>query len=73
MPEEDYGWEDMDANGLTEMGKAFDLLAAQLSIPPMPERALPPVIELLSDGQPTADFKKSMEKLKKRQWFRKAV
>ena len=64
---------DMDANGLTEMGKAFDLLAAQLSIPPMPERALPPVIVLLSDGQPTDDYKKSMEKLKKLPWFRKAV
>ena len=63
----------MDANGLTELGKAFDLLAAQLSIPPMPERALPPVIVLLSDGQPTDDYKKSMEKLKKRPWFRKAV
>lgn len=32
VPVEDYGWEDMDANGLTELGKAFDLLAAQLSI-----------------------------------------
>ena len=73
MPVEDYGWEDMDANGLTELGKAFDLLAAQLSIPPMPERALPPVIVLLSDGQPTDDYKKSMEKLKKLPWFRKAV
>ena len=53
-------------NHLTEkLGKAFDLLAAQLSIPPMPERALPPVIVLLSDGQPTDDYKKSMEKLKK--------
>ena len=58
---------------LTELGKAFDLLAAQLSIPPMPERALPPVIVLLSDGQPTDDYKKSMEKLKKLLWFRKAV
>ena len=73
VPVEDYGWEDMDANGLTELGKAFDLLAAQLSIPPMPERALPPVIVLLSDGQPTDDYKKSMEKLKKLPWFRKAV
>ena len=63
VPVEDYGWEDMDANGLTELGKAFDLLAAQLSIPPMPERALPPVIVLLSDGQPTDDYKKSMEKI----------
>ena len=73
VPVEDYGWEDMDANGLTELGKAFDLLAAQLSIPPMPERALPPVIVLLSDGQPTDDYKRSLEKLKKLPWFRKAV
>lgn len=39
----------------------------------MPERALPPVIVLLSDGQPTDDYKKSMDKLKKLPWFRKAV
>lgn len=73
VPVEDYSWEDMDAYGLTELGKAFDLLAAQLSIPPMPERALPPVIVLLSDGQPTDDYKKGLEKLKGMPWFRKAV
>ena len=73
VPVENYSWEDMDANGLTELGKAFDLLAAQLSIPPMPSRALPPVIVLLSDGQPTDDYKKSLDKLKGMPWFRKAV
>ena len=73
VPVEDYGWEDMDANGLTELGKAFDLLAAQLSIPPMPERALPPVIVLLSDGQPTDDYKKSLDKLLHLPWVKKAV
>ncbi|MGN1167278.1 MAG: VWA domain-containing protein [Lachnospiraceae bacterium] len=73
VPVENYSWEDMDANGLTELGKAFDLLAAQLSIPPMPARALPPVIVLLSDGQPTDDYKKSLDKLKGMPWFRKAV
>ena len=55
------------------MGKAFDLLSAQLSIPPMPDRALPPVIVLLSDGQPTDNYKSSLDKLKKLPWFRKAV
>ena len=49
------------------------MLAAQLSIPPMPERALPPVVVLLSDGQPTDDYKESLEALKKLPWFRKAV
>ena len=73
VPVESYSWEDMEANGLTALGKAFDLLAAQLSIPPMPARALPPVIVLLSDGQPTDDYKKSLDKLKGMPWFRKAV
>ena len=73
VPVENYSWEDMEANGLTELGKAYDLLAAQLSIPPMPARALPPVIVLLSDGQPTDDYKKSLDKLKGMPWFRKAV
>ena len=50
-----------------------DLLAAQLGMPPMPERALPPVIVLLSDGQPTDDYKQSMDNLKRLPWFRKAV
>mgnify|MGYP000211200185 FL=1 len=52
VPVEEYSWNPLEANGVTEMGKAFELLAAQLSIPPMPTRALPPVIVLLSDGQP---------------------
>ncbi len=73
IPVEDYSWEPLEANGVTDMGKAFELLAAQLSIPPMPQRALPPVIVLLSDGQPTDDYKKGLAKLKALPWFKKAV
>ncbi len=70
---EDYTWEDLNAVGLTDLGKAFELLAAQLSIPPMPERALPPVVVLLSDGQPTDEYKQSLEALLKLPWAKKAV
>ncbi|MGN0608544.1 MAG: VWA domain-containing protein [Oscillospiraceae bacterium] len=70
---EEYVWEDLDAGGVTDLGKAFDLLAAQLDIKQMGDRALPPVIVLLSDGQPTDDYKKSLEKLQKLPWVRKAV
>ena len=73
VPVEDYDWQPLEAAGVTEMGKAFDLLAAQLSIPPMPTRALPPVIVLLSDGQPTDDYKNGLNKLKALPWFKKAV
>ena len=49
------------------------MLAAQLTIPPMTDRALPPVIVLLSDGQPTDDYEKSLDKLLHLPWGRKAV
>ena len=73
VPIEEFVWDDLEAAGLTDMGKAFTLLSAQLSIPPMPERALPPVIVLISDGMPTDDYKGPLEKLLKMPWGKKAV
>lgn len=70
---EDFAWDDLDAGGVTDLGKAFEMLAAQLTIPPMTDRALPPVIVLLSDGQPTDDYKKSLDKLLHLPWGKKAV
>ena len=73
VPVEDYAWDDLDADGVTDLGKAYELLAAQLSIPPMPTRALPPVLVLLTDGQPTDNYKKAFDDLKKLPWYKKAV
>jgi uncharacterized protein encoded in toxicity protection region of plasmid R478, contains von willebrand factor (VWF) domain len=73
VPIEEFAWEDVEASGITDMGKAFELLAGQLSMPPMPDRALPPVIVLLTDGYPTDDWKRPMEKLLKMPWGKKAV
>lgn len=70
---EDFAWDDLDADGATSLGKALDLLAGQLTIPPMSDRALPPVIVLLSDGQPTDDYKRSLDKLLALPWSKKAV
>jgi uncharacterized protein YegL len=73
VPVEDFAWDDLEAGGVTDLGKAFELLAAQLTIPPMSDRALPPVLVLLSDGQPTDDYKKSLDKLLHLPWGKKAV
>lgn len=70
---ENFAWKDLEAGGVTDLGKAFELLAAQLTIPPMSDRALPPVIVLLSDGQPTDDYKKSLDKLLNLPWGKKSV
>ncbi|HAG69993.1 MAG TPA: tellurium resistance protein [Lachnospiraceae bacterium] len=70
---EDFVWEDLTAIGVTDMGKAFDLLAQELTIPPMSDRALPPVIVLLSDGRPTDNYKPSLNRLLSLPWGKKAV
>jgi uncharacterized protein YegL len=70
---EDFAWDDLSAEGVTDLGKAFELLAAQLTIPPMTDRALPPVLVLLSDGQPTDDYKKALDNLLHLPWGKKAV
>jgi len=70
---DDFSWSDLQANGVTDLGKAFDLIADQLKIPPMPERALPPVLALISDGQPTDDWKSGLKRLNETPWGKKAV
>lgn len=73
VPIDEFNWDDLDAFGVTEMGAAFELLSQELTIPPMSERALPPVLVLLSDGQPTDDYRGSLEKLLHLPWGKKAV
>jgi uncharacterized protein YegL len=69
----DFEWEDLSADGVTDMGKALSMVAEQLKIPPMIERALPPVLVLISDGQPTDDFEGGLEELLEQPWGKKAV
>jgi uncharacterized protein YegL len=69
----DFKWEDLDAGGLTDMGKALALVTEQLKMPPMTDRALPPVLVLISDGQPTDDFDEALAQLLELPWGKKAV
>lgn len=66
-------WRDLQAGGITAMGEALELVAAALQSPPMEERALPPVLVLISDGQPTDDFDSGLVALMRQPWAQKAV
>jgi uncharacterized protein YegL len=72
-PVDDFKWADLSAQGETDMGKALSMVADQLRIPPMTDRALPPVLVLVSDGQPTDDFNKGLRDLMEQPWGKKAV
>ena len=72
-PVEELHWRDLQAGGCTAMGAALQLVAEQLHSPPMEERALPPVLVLISDGQPTDDFEAGLARLMQEPWAQKAV
>ena len=69
----DFKWADLTTTGLTDMGKALELAAEALHVKNMPERGLPPVLVLLSDGQPTDDFARGLKTLMDQPWGAKAV
>ncbi|NKC14208.1 MAG: VWA domain-containing protein [Gammaproteobacteria bacterium] len=71
---DEFEWTDLSANGMTSMGQALRLVTDDaLKTPPMPERALPPVLVLISDGQPTDDFEGGLQTLMAEPWGKKAV
>lgn len=72
-PVDEFEWEDLTPSGVTDMGKAFELLAEAMAMPPMSERALPPVLVLISDGQPTDAYKDGLKLLLSQPWGIKAV
>jgi len=72
-PVADFQWTDLTADGVTDLGKALRMLADQMKIPPMTDRALPPVLVLISDGQPTDDFAGGLAALMDLPWGKKAI
>lgn len=72
-PVEDFEWADLSVDGMTSMGRALTMVSETLRTPPMPPRALPPVLVLISDGQPTDDFDGGLRTLMAEPWGKKAV
>lgn len=76
MPAESFRWQDLDAEGITDLGEACRMLNDKLSRKAFMSDAtgsFAPAIFLLSDGGPTDDYKRGLEKLKANTWFKKAI
>jgi uncharacterized protein YegL len=70
---QDFTWQDVTASGVTDMGAALRLVARELNAPPMPTRALPPVLAMVSDGQPTDDWRGGLKEVNATPWGKRAV
>jgi len=69
----DFKWDDLTAEGVTDMGHALMELAKALEVKNMPDRGLPPVLVLISDGQATDDVNSGLKALMSQPWGKKAV
>lgn len=77
MKIEDFQWRDVEAGGLTSLGEACEELNKKLSktngFMSNASGSFAPVIILLSDGEPTDDYKRGIAKLKENNWFKAAI
>lgn len=73
---EDFQWNDLQVGGLTSLGQALSALNEKLSKTQFLQEAAgsyAPVIILLSDGEPTDDYKHSLDNIKQNNWFKHAI
>lgn len=71
----DCVWTPLKANGLTNLGAAFNLLEKQLhgnSDLNSPQGHLRPAVILLSDGDPDEGWEQELDRLKENPWFKDA-
>ena len=68
-----FNWSDLTSDGVTDLGRALTMLADELTVASMGDRALPPVLVLLSDGQPTDDWDSGLRTLMDLPWGKKSV
>lgn len=73
---ENFRWNYLDANGVTDLGEACNQLNEKLSRSAFMSDAtgsFAPAIFLMSDGEPTDNYKHGLDKLKQNNWFKKAI
>lgn len=74
---ESFQWQDLQAGGLTSFGTVLNELNNKLSkshgFMSEPTGMRAPAIILLSDGEPTDEYKHALEKIKGNNWFKIAV
>jgi uncharacterized protein YegL len=72
-PVADLVWPPVTAGGFTDLGAALTRVSEVLRVPPMDQRAFPPVLVVISDGRPTDDFEAGLARLMAEPWGRRAV
>ncbi|MDR2719650.1 MAG: VWA domain-containing protein [Nitrososphaerota archaeon] len=76
VPAENFVWNTIQANGVTDFGAACTELNNKLSrsgFLKSPSGSVAPAIFLMTDGQPTDNYQEAIAKLKNNTWFKYAI
>jgi len=73
VPVTEFRWDDMEAGGVTVLGEALKMIGDALEAPLSNERALPPILALVTDGMPTDDFQAGLDHLMAKPWGQKSL
>jgi uncharacterized protein YegL len=76
VPVENFQWNNLAAEGVTDLGAACEELARQMSrkrFLEAPSGSVAPAIFLMSDGQPTDDYQRGIAALQQNNWFKYAI
>ena len=75
-PADEFSWPYVNADGMTDLGEAYRMLNEKLSRNAFMndvEGSYAPAIFLMTDGEPTDDYKKELDRLNQNKWFRVAI
>jgi uncharacterized protein YegL len=76
VPVENFQWNNLAANGVTDMGAAFKELVSKMSKDKFlnaPSASVAPAIFLMSDGEPTDDYESGLAALQQNNWYKYAI
>jgi len=76
IPVENFQWNNLSADGVTDFGAACKELSDKMAKDKFlsaPSASVAPAIFLMSDGEPTDDYKNGLAELQKNNWYKYAI
>jgi len=76
IPAENFQWNNLSADGVTDFGAACKELSDKMAKEKFlsaPSASVAPAIFLMSDGEPTDDYKSGLALLQKNNWYKYAI
>ena len=76
VPVENFQWNNLSADGVTDFGSACKELSDKMSKDKYlsaPSASVAPAIFLMSDGEPTDDYKSGLAVLQQNNWYKYAI